>query len=270
MNFKLAISLVALAVGVAQAQTQEDIIIDFNDYPWQAPGPNDLRSPCPGLNTLANHGLLPRDGRNITVANIVDAGLKGYNIRSDILIRASKVGFMSSWEPDVMSLKDIQLHGNIEHDASISREDFALGDHIHFNETLFSVMLESNPGSDVYNATSAGFVQHARLADSLARNPNVTNTNLQFFARSTESAFYLGLLGDIIKGEAPKEFVHVFFREERLPIAEGWKRTETPITAQRAFDLAAKIQEASDYPGVTGQDCPAVTLTPNPDTEPKA
>lgn len=23
--------------------------IDFADYPWQAPGPNDLRSPCPGL-----------------------------------------------------------------------------------------------------------------------------------------------------------------------------------------------------------------------------
>jgi hypothetical protein len=25
-------------------------------YPFQAPGPTDQRGPCPGLNTLANHG----------------------------------------------------------------------------------------------------------------------------------------------------------------------------------------------------------------------
>ncbi|KAF7362906.1 Cloroperoxidase [Mycena venus] len=33
----------------------------------------DLRAPCPGLNTLANHGYLPRDGRNITVPMIVQS-----------------------------------------------------------------------------------------------------------------------------------------------------------------------------------------------------
>lgn len=26
-------------------------------HPWIAPGPNDMRGPCPGLNTLANHGV---------------------------------------------------------------------------------------------------------------------------------------------------------------------------------------------------------------------
>lgn len=25
--------------------------------PWIAPGPNDIRGPCPGINTLANHGV---------------------------------------------------------------------------------------------------------------------------------------------------------------------------------------------------------------------
>ena len=29
-------------------------------HAWQAPGPNDLRGPCPGLNALANHGYFPR------------------------------------------------------------------------------------------------------------------------------------------------------------------------------------------------------------------
>lgn len=29
---------------------------------WIAPGPNDIRGPCPGLNALANHGYFPRNG----------------------------------------------------------------------------------------------------------------------------------------------------------------------------------------------------------------
>ena len=38
---------------------------DESKYEYEAPGPNDSRSPCPALNTLANHGYLPRDGKNI-------------------------------------------------------------------------------------------------------------------------------------------------------------------------------------------------------------
>jgi hypothetical protein len=33
--------------------------------PSQIPGA--VRSPCPGLNSLANHGFLPRDGKNISL-----------------------------------------------------------------------------------------------------------------------------------------------------------------------------------------------------------
>lgn len=32
------------------------------NHQWIAPGPNDLRGPCPGLNALANHGYFPRSG----------------------------------------------------------------------------------------------------------------------------------------------------------------------------------------------------------------
>jgi unspecific peroxygenase len=28
-------------------------------HPFQPPGPNDIRGPCPGLNTLASHGVTP-------------------------------------------------------------------------------------------------------------------------------------------------------------------------------------------------------------------
>lgn len=38
---------------------------DESNHQYQAPRPNDSRSPCPALNALANHGYLPRDGKNI-------------------------------------------------------------------------------------------------------------------------------------------------------------------------------------------------------------
>lgn len=31
-------------------------------HKWVAPGPNDIRGPCPGLNALANHGYFPHSG----------------------------------------------------------------------------------------------------------------------------------------------------------------------------------------------------------------
>ncbi|KAJ7573362.1 hypothetical protein C8J56DRAFT_804841, partial [Mycena floridula] len=115
-------------------------------------------------------------------------------------------------------------HNTIEHDASISRGDFALGDNFHFNETIFSALANSNPGVDFYNATSAGQVQKQRLVESQATNPQLINTRKEIAIRTSESALYLSVMGDPLTGVVPKNFVNIFFREERLPLEEGWKR----------------------------------------------
>lgn len=41
-------------------------------FEFQAPGPNDSRGPCPGLNLLANHGYLPRNGY-VNLGEVVEA-----------------------------------------------------------------------------------------------------------------------------------------------------------------------------------------------------
>jgi hypothetical protein len=41
-------------------------------HEWQAPGANDLRGPCPGLNAFANHGFLPKNGF-ATIQQFIDA-----------------------------------------------------------------------------------------------------------------------------------------------------------------------------------------------------
>ena len=41
----------------------ENQLIDVTgEHAWVAPGPDDFRGPCPGLNALANHGYFPHSG----------------------------------------------------------------------------------------------------------------------------------------------------------------------------------------------------------------
>lgn len=49
----------ALPAPLPQNDTSVKLVND-KAHPYIKPGPTDLRGPCPGLNTLANHGYLPR------------------------------------------------------------------------------------------------------------------------------------------------------------------------------------------------------------------
>ena len=97
-------------------------------------------------------------------------------------------------------------HDNIEHDASLSRSDFALGDNLSFNETIYSTLASSNPGVDYYNVTSAGWAMKERLYIASEANPELKNTGKEKFqARAGESQLYLIAMGDVATGKAPKE-----------------------------------------------------------------
>ncbi|KAJ6585696.1 Chloroperoxidase, partial [Mycena capillaripes] len=186
----------------------------------------DARSPCPGLNTLANHGYLPRNGRNFTITQLMDAALDAFNLNWDPILVAAKFGLLTRPDHgsfDKMSLDALTIHNMIEHDASISRNDWGdgSGDNLHFNETAFSTLANANPGKDTYDTTSAGFVQHERLAFSVATNPFLVNTQKEI----REAALHRN------PALLPRSaFVQIFFREERFPIAEGWKKPITLIT----------------------------------------
>ncbi|KAL2026259.1 hypothetical protein VTO58DRAFT_103443 [Aureobasidium pullulans] len=52
-------------------------------YPYKDPAPSDQRGPCPGMNTLANHGYIPRNGIT-TVAQTVVAAARVFNMGADL------------------------------------------------------------------------------------------------------------------------------------------------------------------------------------------
>ncbi|KAJ7587570.1 Chloroperoxidase, partial [Mycena floridula] len=216
-------------------------------HPWIAPKSTDLRSPCPALNTLANHGFLPRDGRNLTQDLVIKASGDGFNVAPELLFLAARLGLSTSTDLNTFTLDDIKLYNSLEHDASLSRGDFALGDNLHFNETIYQTLANSNPGVEFFNATSAGQVQKERLAISQATNPKNINTSKEFGIRTAQSALYLSVMGNPITGVAPKEFVNIFFREERMPIEEGWKRPNVSVTRATTTPLNAIITQASEW-----------------------
>ncbi|KAJ7814792.1 hypothetical protein B0H13DRAFT_2463949 [Mycena leptocephala] len=205
------------------------------------------------LNSLANHGYIPRTGKNITIPMILNAASDVFNINADTILPFAKFGLLSGDEHVSLTLDALKLHGLLEHDASISRGDIAFGDNLHFNETLFTVLADANPGVDYYNVTSAGQVMHARLADSLANNPNVTSTAKELILHSgfpeRARCIWVSWVTLSLVWQRRSEFVQIFFREERLPVAEGWKKSATPITAQNNQALANQIlQVANDSP----------------------
>ncbi|KAJ4487668.1 Cloroperoxidase [Lentinula aciculospora] len=215
--------LVTLAVSVGVKSDD----IDWSVHQWEAPTSTDSRGPCPGLNT---------NGSNITVPVVLNAINDGFNFEPINLLRiGAKLGLLTTDAEDSFSLNDLALHGTLEHDVSLSRNDYALGDNVHFNETIFSTLANSNPGVDYYNITSAAQVLEQRLAEDQIANPTLVNTVKELAVREVESAFYLGVMGNVTTGIAPKNFVQIFFREERLPLEEGWELPQTPIN-QDAFD----------------------------------
>jgi len=93
-------------------------------YNWSPPQPGDSRSPCPALNTLANHGYIARDGKNLSIFGLI-AGLKaGYNLSTGLATFLVLGGFflLRRWS-FYIDLYDIGLHGRIEHDASLVHVD---------------------------------------------------------------------------------------------------------------------------------------------------
>ncbi|KAF5364386.1 hypothetical protein D9757_011896 [Collybiopsis confluens] len=255
--YQLIITL-AVAVGVKGGSD-----IDWSAHQWQAPGANDSRGPCPGLNTLANHAFLPRNGSNLTVPIIMRALESGYNVQPiDILRVAAKLGLLTTDEEESFQLQNLALHGTIEHDTSLSRQDFAQGDNLHFNETIFTALNNSNPGVDYYNTTSAGQVLIQRLEEDKIANPNLINTAKEFFVRVGESALYLSVMGNATTGVAPKQFVQIFFREERLPLAEGWKRSEVPINDDTLDFVSSEIRNATTWAPSGSVICPWNRLQP--------
>ncbi|KAF2403478.1 Cloroperoxidase, partial [Trichodelitschia bisporula] len=157
------------------------------------------RSPCPLLNTLANHGFLNRDGRSLTMYHIDAAIMSAMNmdLNTTQLFTANcftELG-LSTTDPSVaIDLEDLNAHGLTEHDASLTRLDKIQGDTLRLQPHMLDNMLNDAGPSPFLNTTSMGRTRARRERESLAAGSPILTSKAQGSCM-IEAALVLVLLG---------------------------------------------------------------------------
>ncbi|KAI1414183.1 Cloroperoxidase [Hypoxylon sp. FL1857] len=216
---------------------------------WEAPGPNDVRAPCPMLNTLANHGFLPHSGKGITVNKTIDALGSALNINANLSTLLFSFAATTNPQPNAtfFDLDHLSRHNILEHDASLSRQDSYFGPADVFNEAVFN-QTKSFWTGDIIDVQMAANARVVRLLTSNLTNPEYSLSDLGSAFSAGESAAYIGILGDKKTATVPKTWVEYLFENERLPYELGFKKPADPFTQDDLSDLSLKIIDSQHFP----------------------
>ncbi|KAI1386677.1 Chloroperoxidase [Hypoxylon trugodes] len=213
---------------------------------WKPAGPNGVRGPCPMLNTLANHGFLPHNGKDITENDTVSALGSALNFDEEISRLMHKFAVSTNPAPNATtySLNHLSRHNILEHDASLSRADAYFADPAIFNQTVFD-QTRSYWKGPIVNLKEAVRSRLARLETSNATNPTFTLSALGKTFGLGEIAAYLAVLGDIPSATAIKARLVYFFENERLPVHLGW--TKLSVLSKTDFtDMLQRVANATE------------------------
>lgn len=201
------------------------------------------------LNTLANHGYVARNGMNISLADMQAGFEASINLEPEFSVGPFGVGVTASTtgRNDTLNLHDLLKHNLIEHDASLSRKDAYFGDALNFDPEVWAgtsaVWRDTNATTISIEAAAKGRL--ARIAKDKVENPEYNLTSAGEAAGLGETALFVAVFGDKVDGNARVDWVDIFFRESRLPFAEGWTRSTEVITSEHIVNMKAKVVEFS-------------------------
>ncbi|KAJ7626827.1 Chloroperoxidase [Roridomyces roridus] len=200
------------------------------------PKEGDSRCCCPALNAMANHGILPHDGRNITFKEMDAKIHTTYNFAATFcrFVPMFSANFLGkNYNTDTLDLADLNLHNSpgIEHDASLTRQD------AHFDpeqsapylpfihDLLASATGKDEEGNLILTPADLSRYSAKRRAEARANNPEFV---LDFFHKmfgSSNSSTLLTIFGGRVTD------LEILLTEERIP--EGWEsrvRTNAGLT----------------------------------------
>jgi hypothetical protein len=215
---------------------------------WTPPGNSDVRGPCPGLNSLANHGILPHSGSGITKQILVDALVKTFNVVPGLAgalfdQAAGALGTNNANGEKELSLLSLRTHNVIEHDASLTRYDFGDAGKDNFTPQKKLVdQLKSFAVNGVLDWTSIAKARLLRIQQEKESDPNFVNGLKESATAIGEAVVAIRLLGDgnVLRAD----WVDSWFLKEQIP--SDWKTSTTQYgPAQFAAD-AAKLKACID------------------------
>lgn len=227
-------------VSIVSALPSRDLHI------WLPPNPTDRRSPCPMLNTIANHGFLPRNGVNVSLDDLITGLGKSINLAAAATITPGEIALTTSTtgNASTFNLDDLDKHHILEHDASLSRNDFYFGDDHTFNRAIWRRTAAHFTSSTISFATAAA-ARSDRIAAAAAVNPQFNMTASEHTNSYFESALYMAVFGNLTTGNAVTEWVEILFTQERLPYLEGWRKSKEEITFDNLLYLVNQLTAAT-------------------------
>jgi len=216
-----------------------------NRNAWRRAAEGEVRSPCPALNTLANHGHLPRNGKAITPDMFSTAIENVYNVDSLMGYLFGHLAIPSvannSWTTQTLDLDHLNLHDGIEHDASLSRNDFVQGDNHSLQPKLLEALLADAEGEFI-TAESLAKSRARREKESLAAGspPLSTKSTTLGYGESALILQALGIPDASGNFKVPKASIRKWFGEEKLP--DGYVKPVKSISLSSTSSLSSTVQ----------------------------
>ncbi|CAK1363250.1 Chloroperoxidase [Cercospora beticola] len=194
--------------------------------PYVAPSQGDSRSACPMLNAMANHGILPHDGKNISFEEMNTKIRQTFNFASSFCFfvpNFSSRFLNKSYSKDRFDLADLSLHAPnaIEHDASLTRHDAALQPDqgkpdLELVQQLLAEASEKMPdGSPRLTVDDLARALSKRRADARRTNKDYSESFFHNMFGSANSSTMLTIFGGRVEDLIP------MLTEERF--SEHWE-----------------------------------------------
>jgi hypothetical protein len=140
----------------------------------------------------------------------------GLNVSAEVATTLSAGGLSVSKRPssNAFDLDDLNKHNAIEHDASLSREDFNLGGNAQaFSQEVFNETLSYFNGATDIGLEEVAAARWGRIQSSKNNNPRALYGDKQVFPSHFESSAYYQLFLNPNKGKASVQWIKTFFRE---------------------------------------------------------
>ncbi|KAF7305647.1 hypothetical protein HMN09_00818300 [Mycena chlorophos] len=189
-----------------------------------APKEGDSRCCCPALNAMANHGILPHDGRNISFEDMGDKIHAAFNFAPTFCRFVPQYAadmLKKDFHKDTLDLADLNLHNGIEHDASLTREDIKFDPHqdkphLPFIDALLASATGTDSGGNkVLTMRDIQRFSAQRRTDARANNPDFSLAGIHKGFSSANSSTLLTIFGGRV------DDLKAILREERIPY--GWE-----------------------------------------------
>jgi len=223
--------------------------VDFLDPHRYIPaGHDDLRAPCPALNTLANHGYIPRDGRNLNFIQLVRVQCEVFNMSIPLAASLAFEAVFLCGNGLTVDLRQLRKHNAIEHDASLSRDDVDLtGNSWSVDPKLVAKMIAeySSPEGLTFKDMARVRVKREKMLANVTKRLDWTHNKIAL----GEACLTIGIWGlgggdDMTKRVVPISRLRSFFLDEKLP--DGWQRPLHQLGFLTTLDMGGKLRAEMD------------------------